>query len=262
MHSKDKRIKFRQRVYKAYRQTTVRNPFRPMDYPLKSKVRQYRQRWGRFLREVPKDAYILDIGYGSGEFLYFLQSLGFVNIKGIDISEEQIEAARSLINPQNVRVATALTYLKKHRNHYNIINCQNVLKHLDRDEMFILLDQVSGALVPGGCLFVVIPNAKSPFGARVRYADITHEQAFTPESILQICATVGFEPIVILEHGPLVHGIVSFLRWSLWQLIRLFIFIALMAETADLRYRIYTQDIMAVLRKPITRDPKEGGKQG
>ena len=113
MHPKDKRVEFRQRVYKAYRRTTARKPFCSMDYPLKLKVRQYRQRWGRFLREIPKDGYIPNVGCGSGEFSCFLQNLNFINIEGIDTSEEQIEAAKSLIDPQNIRVANALTYLLK-----------------------------------------------------------------------------------------------------------------------------------------------------
>ena len=86
--------------------------------------------------------------------------------------------------------------------------------------MFDLLDEVVQALRPGGLFLAVVPNSLSPFGGRVRYGDIMHEQSFTPGSIVQICAIVGLEPVAILERGPVVHGLKSAVRWIIWQIIR------------------------------------------
>ena len=102
---------FRSRVYETYRSTTSANPHKASRMPLSEQVRQYRQRWGRFLpndRTTP----ILDIGFGGGEFLYFLQEQGFPNIRGIDVSPEQIVAAQKL-GVQNVEVAHARTFLRQ-----------------------------------------------------------------------------------------------------------------------------------------------------
>jgi len=106
----------------------------------------------------------------------------------------------------------------------------------------------------------VVPNSKSPFGARVRYGDITHEQSFTPKSIVQICAIVGLEPMAILERGPVVHGVKSALRWMTWQIMRGFIFAYLVAESADYGWRVYTQDMRVVARRPSFLHIPDGPK--
>lgn len=240
---------FRSRVYETYRSTTSANPHKASQMPLSEQVRQYHHRWGRFLPD-DKTAPVLDIGCGGGEFLYFLREQGFTNIRGIDGSLEQVAAAQNL-GIRNVEVADARTYLRQHRESFQIISALSVLEHLDRQEMFELLDDVVRALRPGGLFLAVVPNSLSPFGSRVRYGDIMHEQSFTPGSIVQICAIVGLEPVAILERGPVVHGLKSGVRWVIWQIIRGFILLYLLAEAADYRWRVYTQDVRVVARKPV-----------
>lgn len=216
--------------------------------PIPSQLRQLKQRWGRFLPGDLK-ARFLDIGCGSGEFLLFLQQLGYNGIEGIDISPEQVEAARRQGLSQ-VTQGDAKSYLLSRPAVYDVISAQSILEHMNREELFGLFDVVVAALKPGGHLFAIVPNAKSPFGARVRYADITHELSFTPESILQICAVVGLEPARIGECGPIVHGVVSLLRWCVWQVVRSLFLAALIAQGNDFHFRVYTQDMLLVLRKP------------
>src|SRR5690349_110334 len=47
------------------------------------------------LRGIDQQARVLEIGCGSGELLAFLQSRGFLNAHGIDISPEQVALARA-----------------------------------------------------------------------------------------------------------------------------------------------------------------------
>jgi ubiquinone/menaquinone biosynthesis C-methylase UbiE len=59
----------------------------------------YGSRWGdqmeeailSYLKDVPKDSFIIDIGCGEGRGLIALQKLGFTNLTGVDISEEKIK---------------------------------------------------------------------------------------------------------------------------------------------------------------------------
>src|SRR5437016_7027213 len=66
-------------------------------------ARQFGGRWGAWL-PPDKDIHILDIGCGYGEFLYFLRSLGYRNIVGLDLckgelrSEEHTSELQSLTN--------------------------------------------------------------------------------------------------------------------------------------------------------------------
>ena len=48
----------------------------------------------------------------------------------------------------------------------------------------------------------------------------------------------------------MVHGFKSGLRWMLWQIIRGIILLYLIAEMADTRWRVYTQDMRVVAKKP------------
>jgi hypothetical protein len=82
------------------------------------------------------------------------------------------------------------------------------------------LDQIFRVLKPGGRLIIHAPNGASPFGGRIRYGDFTHELAFTPESLTQVCQVCGFSQITCYEDQPVPHGIKSGLRWLLWQAIR------------------------------------------
>ncbi len=85
--------------------------------------------------------------------------------------------------------------------------------------------------------------------ARVRYADLTHELSFTPESVRQLLAAVGLRPVAMRQHGPLVHGLVSGVRWVAWQGVRLATWVALTAREADYGDRVYTHDLMFVAEK-------------
>src|SRR4051794_36334144 len=44
----------------------------------------------------PRSTPALDIGCGSGQFLYFLRDRGYLNATGIDVDLAQVEVARSL----------------------------------------------------------------------------------------------------------------------------------------------------------------------
>jgi len=61
----------------------------------------------------------------------------------------------------------------------------NILEHFTREELYPLLESVTARLAPGGRLIASVPNADSPHASRAIYADITHEIAFTPTSLLE-----------------------------------------------------------------------------
>src|SRR5262245_51502249 len=52
----------------------------------------YTQGWLPKQRSTP----ILDIGCGSGQFLYFLREQGYHDVRGIDLDRDQVELGREL----------------------------------------------------------------------------------------------------------------------------------------------------------------------
>ena len=123
----------------------------------------------------------------------------------------------------------------------------DVLEHLGKAELLALLDEVYRTLGAGGRLVLHAPNAESPFGSRMRYADFTHEQAFTRESLGQVLRAAGFRRLSVHEDDPVVHGAVSAARFLLWKLIRGLLRLYMAAETGSLgKECVFTQNLIGV----------------
>ena len=236
---------WKERVYATYADTAPNGDHAGM---VAARERQlYLRRYRQFL---PRDlgAPILDIGCGAGGFLHALRSAGYSCVEGVDLSASQVRAAAAR-GLTGVTHAAAVDYLRMHPNRYATISAFSVLEHQTRAELFDLLDAIRDALRPGGSLIAVVPNAKGLFGAHVRFADVTHEMSFTPTSVGQLCAVIGLEAPAVLEHGPIIHGAVSALRWTCWQAIRAGLLFARLAEGGDWRWPVFTQDLVFVARK-------------
>jgi SAM-dependent methyltransferase len=234
------------RVYASYRDL-IPDRTGPAHAQWRVDRRLYLRRYGRFL---PRDkaAPILDIGCGDGGFLEAIQSIGHSCVEGVDASPVQVQAARAR-GLSVVREGPALEYLHQQHGRYALITAFSVLEHQTRPQLFELLDAIRDALAPGGLVIAVVPNAKGLFGAHVRFADITHELSFTPTSVVQICSVSSLTPIAILEHGPVVHGVASAIRWIGWHAIRAGLLAARVAEGADWRWPVFTQDLIFVAHK-------------
>ena len=163
-------------------------------------------------------ARILDIGCGHGALPYFLYRAGYSNVRGVDGSREQVELARRL-GITGVEYGEALGFLHNFENASAEAICLfDVLEHLTRQEAFDLLEEVRRVLSPGGRCIGHVPNAAGIFGSRIRYGDLSHEQAFTASSLSQMFRSLGFSEVRCFEDKPIVHGATSAVRRILWQL--------------------------------------------
>jgi SAM-dependent methyltransferase len=209
----------------------------------------------RFLPQA-RDAEILEVGCGSGSFLHFLRSEGYTHVAGIDVAEEQVALART-IGIRGVEVASALPYLAGHPAGYDFIVALDVIEHFAKDEILDFLDGVYGALRRDGVLLLRTPNADSPFHSWIRYADFTHEVAFTPASIRQVLRAAGFTGIRVVPLEPYVHGPASAARWVLWKVLKQVIRFYLLVEQGTPGSGVFTSNLCAAARKsggPADRD--------
>jgi 2-polyprenyl-3-methyl-5-hydroxy-6-metoxy-1,4-benzoquinol methylase len=197
-----------------------------------------------------KEARILDLGCGSGTLLYFLRAAGYKNISGIDTSPEQIEQARQL-GIANVSHADVFTFLKTAADgSYDTVVSFDIIEHLTKPELLQFADEVYRSLAPGGVWIIHVPNAEGFLGSRVRYADLTHEQAFTPASVEQLARVAGFRSSECFEDAPVAHGLKSMARLLIWKVGRGLLRLFLMAETGDTgRNAIFSQNLLALARK-------------
>src|SRR5882762_8863870 len=175
----------RQRIYAQY-VSGREKPLAPLNLEgLRPRLPYFR----RIIRcHFPRDrnVEILELGCGHGAFLYALYQAGYERARGVDWSGEQVRAARGLGIPgvEQADVMSALTATAS--GSVDVVVAYDLIEHFTKGELIPLVDEVHRVLRPGGRWIVHAPNAETPFGARIRYGDFTHELAFTRDSIAQL----------------------------------------------------------------------------
>lgn len=194
---------------------------------------------------------VLDLGCGLGELLYLSQQVGCEELVGVNLCEEEINAARGFVNAE-FHCSDILEYLRSSQRVFDWIYAMNILEHLEKDEVLEVLNLISKRLSPGGSLVAMVPNAISPFGNLTRHWDYTHEWAFTPNNFRQLAAITDFDQnIEFRECRPVPYALVSSVRWLLWQIIRLGIKAYFLIEVADTKGGVYTMDMLVRLQKSM-----------
>lgn len=197
-----------------------------------------------------RDATGVDLGCGHGAVLYFAQRAGYHNLVGVDTSAEQVAAAAAL-GVRGVSQGELLPTLERLADaSQDLVLAIDVLEHLDKPELFPLVDAVHRVLRPGGRFILKVPNGESPLFGRVRYGDLTHELAFTRESLPALLHAAGFRSVRCHEYGPVPRGARGVARWLAWRLIRSALRFYLAAESGDRgRDAVFTQTLLAVAFK-------------
>jgi 2-polyprenyl-3-methyl-5-hydroxy-6-metoxy-1,4-benzoquinol methylase len=194
---------------------------------------------------------IVDLGCGNGNFLSLLSRTGYRNIRGIDISPEQVRLARErgLSSVEQNDLGTALPAMAS--SSIDIVIAFDVLEHINPEATLSILKQMRRILKPNGLLALHVPNALSPFFGRIRYGDITHFSAFTPQSVSQLLFTAGFSDVACVEDTPVAHGIKSGLRALLWRVVRLPLVFYIAVETGAWDHsQLFSQNMLVLAHAP------------
>lgn len=192
---------------------------------------------------------VLELGSGTGGFCWLAREMGAEKVVGVNLCEDEIAVSRKL-SDADFFCEDVLEYLKRcPDNSFDVIVGLNILEHLHKDVLVGVLDNARRCLTSGGALIAMVPNATSAHGAMTRYWDITHCLSFTPSSVSQIMRLTGFCSVEFREWGPRVHGIISFIRYLLWQTIRFFTWFRFLVETGSGKGNIYTADMIFKLTK-------------
>lgn len=239
-------MSWKEKFYSSYISTRVCGPH---DMSPEGIRRHFPDWMSYFKRALPADkgASILDVGCGFGGFLYFLQTLGYKNVSGVDISPEQVEEAKRL-GLQNVFCCDLLDFLGGKDNQYEAVFALDVIEHFGKAEILRFLEVVLRALKPGGVFAVKTSNAASPFGARCRYYDFTHELSFTESSLGGVLLFAGFQSVSLYPAPPVASGLKSGVRLILWKFIERAVKFYMVVESGSAE-RICTNYLIAIARK-------------
>ena len=104
-----------------------------------------------FINSLKDDAKVLDLGCGNGKNMLYRRSL---NIKGIDISDEQVKICKR----KNLDVEQGtITSLNQKDNEFDNMLCIATYHHLDNDEdRRQTLTEIHRCLKPGGTILITV----------------------------------------------------------------------------------------------------------
>lgn len=187
--------------------------------------------YGRVLAPVlsilPTCSRILDVGCGTGLLVNALLRRGYSSVEGVDISSQQIQAARARGLPCKL---VSSDWLEDHsqvaNGEYDTVFLLDVLEHVPVAGQVQLLRSVWRLLSDDGIAVLTVPNSSSSFSSRMRYIDWTHTSAFTEASLEFVASNAGFSsakfysceyvsrpPFPFLPRGASI-------RWALWLAVR------------------------------------------
>ncbi|MDO9557468.1 MAG: class I SAM-dependent methyltransferase [Coriobacteriia bacterium] len=191
----------------------------------------------------------MDLACGYGRLLHYFSSQGYQLITGVDISPDQVRCAREVV--PDVQQMNVLDYLRVHPEEFDLITSLDFVEHLRKPEVLKFFDECMSALKPGGRLVLQTPNADSPFGAAMRYGDITHELAFNCNSIGRLLTEAGFVDVEVRETGPvpLLYSVASSVRFIAWQIIRSGLLAWNLAETGAAGSKVLTRNLLVSARR-------------
>jgi SAM-dependent methyltransferase len=172
-----------------------------------------------WLADARRDGRVLELGAGDGNMLGYLRSAGFGDVSGVDISEQQAQAARRLGRP--VVVQDAFDALTVPAGTLSGIVALDFLEHFTKGEVGDLLARAALALEPGGFMLIRTPNGEGLFAGQIIHGDITHATIFTPASLQQALDLAGFGDVRFQEATFVRSGLRGRLRGLVWDAIRL-----------------------------------------
>lgn len=232
-------MNYRDRLYARYEST-----FKNCSTPNAQRSQRIADRLFPFMDWLPADRHsaVLDIGCGSGDLLQALSVAGYSNLTGIDLGPEQVASARS--RGLNVFQEDAVAHLLAHPASYDLVIACDVLEHLTRDELFVLLSALKSGVRERAVMLVRVPNAAAPRGNVLQFGDLTHETAFSPGSLRQLFNSVGVRAVELREDAPYNNTVLRAVRRALWKGLRGFYSLADVVETGA-TLEVYTRNLLA-----------------
>lgn len=238
--------KYRDIIYGNYIQNGFRNGNLKKMYKL-----QYKYFTRNYLKHLPinKDARILDLGCGIGEFIYFLRKKGYENIIGVDGSKENIECCRRLQETAKFINDDIFSYLKRDNEKFDCIVFNDVIEHLTKEEVVDILLEIKDNIKKGGTLIIKTPNMANPFvNTAGRYIDFTHETGFTEWSMRQVLFATGFSDVVVKGTDVYVlNFLLSIVSKAVSKVINVFLYI-LSCLYGRKSIKVFEKDIIAIAK--------------
>lgn len=240
---------FRQELYQKYVSAFREDSATMSDAEWRAYQTWCEHKYLPLLKNLGKEAKILEIGCGDGKLLAVLRKHGYEETIGIDVSGEQIQLAKA--KGLNVRQADAFEFLSQFESAFEAIIAIDTIEHFTKSEVLKLLSGIKRSLKNDGILLLQTPNGEGLFAGQIIYGDLTHLCIFTEKSLRQALLLHGFVDIKCYETSPLSVGVGGKIRVAIWSLIKSALNLVRLIEGGRGKMSQYwTENIIVTCRKP------------
>lgn len=179
------------------------NKFRGTREDIKKRVQVYLP-YVEHAMETTKNALVLDLGCGRGEWLEVLENNevpGKNKIKAMGLDLNRIMVAQCQEQGLDVIESDVIKYLRKlKKNSVSVITGFHIIEHLQFKTLITLLDESFRVLEPGGIVIFETPNPENILvGACYFYTDPSHVNPLVPSTIQFILEQRGFSNVEIMR---------------------------------------------------------------
>ncbi len=178
-------MNYRERLFNQYHSIHGKN----IDGTKNEKYNFFRLYYEAYYKKyIPtnKKVSILEIGCNKGYLLAVLEKEGYESLYGIDLSNEDLTFAKENTPKSTLENIDAFEFCKKHKEGFDVIIIKAVLEHINKEKVFLLIEDMKNSLTKEGILIIDVPNMDWLFATHERYMDFTHEVGFTKESLSQV----------------------------------------------------------------------------
>ena len=145
-----------------------------------------------FQRYIPRDAVVLDLGAGYGEFLRNIECGARVAVDLNDDVRRYVPAETRVILAPSHALQDVLA-----DESIDIVFVSNFFEHLPDTATFLAtLGEIRTVLKPGGRLLALQPNIRFVGGAYWDFVD--HHLALTDRTLVEACTSLGYEIVEVV----------------------------------------------------------------
>ena len=150
------------------------------------------------LLPAPKNAAILDIGFGGGWFIAACVKLGYANISGADFGiankAHVRDWAKGAIQLHEIENNIG-DFLSQRPEQYDFVHMSHVIEHIPKYSLLWVVDAIFRALKKDGVLLLRTPNMEGPTPNSSLYVTLAHEYGFAGSNLKSLLDICGFDDI-------------------------------------------------------------------